>query len=134
MVLKYQKGTRRQVTENFYSDDFDCQCEDPQCDVTRIDTELRKALDSLWKLAGPFHLREGYRCSPYNVEIGAPRFSEHVTGKAADIELISELPHEGFEIIANHVIQEKGGIFLFQDFVHVDFRGWKSRGSDGVGC
>jgi uncharacterized protein YcbK (DUF882 family) len=78
----------------------------------------------------PITLTNAYRCRSHNKEVGGVSDSQHILGKAADLQVkgltTAEL-YTAVDILAeyNHVLQ--GGLGLYNTFVHYDIRGNKTR-------
>lgn len=121
----YQKGVKVQVSENFYSTDFDCHCSYPECNVTLIDSKLIYALEALFLIIGPFLKDSGYRCQQHNKEVGGVGGSYHMKGLAMDVKC------EGFSGRQVADAAEKvpgfnnGGIGVALAWAHLDVRGFK---------
>lgn len=127
MINEYKKGKSFQLSKNFRSLEFDCQCKYQECSTTLVDLDLIEALERLRKKVKPIHITSGYRCSRHNKEIKGKIGSYHLIGKAADVYV------EGLETssLYYHVISiplfEKGGVGIASTFIHVDTRGYRTR-------
>lgn len=117
---KYKRGVRTQLTKNFYSTEFDCKCNNPDCKWTIIDLDhVRK----LQKLRDFFNdaviITSGYRCPAHNKAVGGATRSRHVAGDACDIMLTKTSPN----IVANKA-EEMGfaGVGRYNRFTHIDSR------------
>ena len=127
MIKSYKKGASFQLSKNFSSKEFDCQCKYPECDTTSIDEDLIIALEKLRKKVKPIHITSGYRCTRHNKDVGGKVGSYHLVGKAADIYV------EGLGIssLYYYVVDipefKKGGVGVYSTFLHCDVRGTASR-------
>ena len=83
----------------------------------------------------PVKIISGYRSPDYNKKIGGAKRSQHMLAKAADIKIEGMEPWMVYKII-EHLIYEghmmKGGLGIYETFVHYDVRGrnarWKGKG------
>ena len=124
--------TTVQITKNFNSSEFDCRdgSETPLEYRSHIETlavQLQQ-LRAIWDL--PIKIVSGWRSESYNESVdGAPR-SQHLVGRAADIQVPGIPPGEVAAAIDNFMTQGKwvmGGLGLYATFVHFDTRGTRKR-------
>jgi|TARA_B110000908_G_scaffold161369_1_gene205616 uncharacterized protein YcbK (DUF882 family) len=78
----------------------------------------------------PITMTNAYRCRSHNKEVGGVYDSQHILGKAADLQIKDISTDELYKVIDtlaeyNHVMQ--GGLGLYNTFVHYDIRGTKAR-------
>ncbi len=86
---------------------------------------IERVLDPLRETYGkPIRVNSGYRCPELNRAVGGSRTSDHMTGRAADIEGTPATPDENrklYEILRgmdfDQLIDEKG-----MSWVHVSYR------------
>ena len=121
-----------QLQENFNLDEFRCR------DGTGVPEEymeniqlLAENLQTLRDYIGrPIRIISGYRSPDYNKKIGGARQSQHMAAKAADIKVDGMEPWIVKKII-EHLIHEghmmKGGVGIYETFVHYDVRGRNAR-------
>jgi len=124
MAIKtYPKGSTEKLAPNFYAYEFDCACS--RCTETKVDEELPKILQKIWDYFGkPVRITGPYRCPAHNAEIpNAAKGSLHMKGMAADIQVDGIQPAEVAEFAESMGVL---GIGLYDDFVHVDTRTYKS--------
>ena len=91
-----------------------------------------RALDCLQKfrniVGGPVILNSAYRSAEYNKRVGGAPASQHLLGKAFDIQITKELTRERI-----HTLAKQAGFTGFGDyntFVHIDIgpsRTWDLR-------
>lgn len=121
-IREYKKGQPVKLTANFYSTEFDCHCRYATCTTTKIDDLLVKRLQEIRDYTGKKVMitGSGYRCKKYNAIIpGAVTNSQHIKGKAADINI---------EDVQPSCVQKKmqegwfknGGVGVYKTFTHVD--------------
>ena len=126
MVKEFRKGEREQLSENFVSTNFDCQCRRPDCQVTLIDLDLLPALEVLWLMVNGLWLSSGYRCPAHNREEGGKTGSYHLIGKATDVQ-----SHTPAKVVSERAEQiplfRNGGIGRGATFTHLDCRGYPAR-------
>lgn len=75
--------------------------------------------------AGPLIITSGYRSRAYNRAIGGARLSQHVEGRAADMQTDRLPPADLYALILaliKHDGLPVGGLGLYPHFVHVDIR------------
>ena len=124
MIHEYVKGEKRKISDHFSTDEFDCHCKRSSCIVTYIDDDLINELE---------HLRDrledkcitivsGYRCAAHNLEVKGKPGSMHLIGKAADIEVEDVDPDN-----VARACEVFDGLGRYDDFTHVDVRGYCSR-------
>lgn len=117
--------------------EFACSCNRHEVDGTGhnkldhiIDKRLVDLLDAIRERIGqPIEVLSGYRCIEHNAEVGGVPNSQHVEGTAADIT------YDGINVdYLAEVAEECGadgiGKYYYQNFVHVDVRGYAARWSD----
>jgi len=121
-----------QITNNFNLSEFQCKCgcrmPSKVFDNVLLLAEqlqvLRDALDT------PIHLTNAYRCVTHNREVGGAKNSQHLLGKAADIQIEHLTPREistTIEIFIDEGLMKQGGLATYETFVHYDIRGKKAR-------
>lgn len=101
-----------------------CGCTTPP----EVDANLRTLAIHLENLrmaaGGPLHINDAYRCPRENKRVGGAKDSQHMQGKAADIDQGSltnaQLAHFAAQVPAFNA----GGIGMYPTsrFVHVDYR------------
>lgn len=134
MVEEFEKGHSVQLSDNFWSIDFDCHCQYQDCSHTLIDSDLIEGLDLLWERVGPIRVKwptggSAYRCSRHNKDIGGKPGSIHMLGKAADIKSQS-VSIATLCFAADSIgLFKSGGIGRYATFVHLDVRGYPARWS-----
>ena len=127
-----QKVDRLRLTSNFKKAEFECKCGcempmDVFFNIQKLANQLQYVRDFLEL---PITLTNAYRCRSHNKEVGGVSDSQHILGKAADLQVkgltTAEL-YTAVDILAeyNHVLQ--GGLGLYNTFVHYDIRGNKTR-------
>lgn len=82
MIILLNKDSRKKLSQNFSSEEFECPC----CGYALVDTELVIVLERIRQLLGvPVRINSGYRCPAHNTKVGGARMSRHLLGCAADI-------------------------------------------------
>lgn len=116
------------LTNNFLRKEFACKC---GCGFDTVDYELITALQ---KCVDHFsnngsrkvvvQINCGCRCQKHNADVGGEKKSQHLLGRAADIQLFIEgvklepkAVAEFFDINFNSF-----GIGIYQTFTHIDSR------------
>lgn len=111
------------LSKDFDKSEFVCRgkgCCDHKGQVT---PELVAALQELQDRIGkPIYITSGFRCKKHNAFISGDPHSQHMVGKAADIQVVGVnttlLAIEAQNIMAF----KRGGIGLYGGWVHVDVR------------
>lgn len=116
-----------QVSDHFWSSDFDCHCIYPECRITYVDEELvTLGLEQLWHLSGELWISSGFRCTRRNEEEDGKKGSYHLVGKAADVK--SKTIPRFIQAQADTLsIFRNGGIGSALTFTHLDSRGYRAR-------
>lgn len=124
----YDKGKSVPVSVRFDSSDFDCKCNFPSCTTTNIEPRLVDALDDLFDIAGEFKINSGYRCKKHNRIVGGKDDSQHLIGKAVDIESLRSFSGPEMARFANEVEAfSKGGMGVAEHWIHIDVRLGRAR-------
>lgn len=124
MAIKiYKKGSTEKLAPNFCAYEFDCACS--RCTQTPVDEALPRILQQIRDRFGkPVRITGPYRCPAHNGEIpNAAKGSLHTKGMAADIQVDGTEPAEVAKFAESIGVL---GIGLYDDFVHVDTRTYKS--------
>jgi uncharacterized protein YcbK (DUF882 family) len=92
---------------------------------------LAKQLEALRSvLNAPISITSAYRSEIHNKSIGGKLNSQHLLGKAADIQVKGKSPKQVQKAILKLIKDGKmleGGLGLYDTFVHYDIRGKASR-------
>lgn len=110
------------ISKNFNRSELACKC---GCGMDTVDTELIAILQSIRDEFGPVIVTSANRCDSYNKEKGGVDDSWHTKSRAADIVVRGVSP----KAIGAFVDKEhpNTGLGVYDDFVHVDSRGYKAR-------
>lgn len=112
------------LSEHFTVDEFKCHC----CGRCEVDPRLIEALEELrTKLGKPIIITSGYRCREHNTQIHGASQSQHCLGKAADIKVKDMSPSQIKEVAETIELFRKGGIGLYQTWLHLDIRPYCAR-------
>ena len=121
-----------QLEKNFKLVEFACK------DGTSVPEELMDNVKLLAKnlqvirdyIESPLVIISGYRSKKYNTRIGGARRSQHMLAKAGDLQSYLHTPPQLKEIIEKLIKDGKimkGGVGLYNTFVHYDVRGRNAR-------
>lgn len=129
MVETFPKRYGKSIGEykEWLTSDFDCKCDRADCTTTLIDTDLVAGLEALTDVIGKPRLLSGYRCEAHNGKVGGSHNSQHLLGKAADIQSMFVKPLEIVAAAENIERFKNGGIGLYPTFTHVDVRDGMAR-------
>lgn len=97
-------------------------------DKVLVDDDLVSLLEQIREAAGgkAVTINSGYRSPAHNAAVGGVSNSQHVKGTAADI-VVEDTDPLTVGQIAEHYLNKKGGIGVYQTFTHVDTRTTRSR-------
>ena len=110
-----------QLAPNFNLREFACK----HCGAVKIDPALVGELQRLRDRVGrPIIITSGYRCEAHNRAVGGAANSQHLLGKAADIQVEGMGPAA---LAAHAEVIGFGGIGIYGNFVHVDTRATTAR-------
>ena len=120
------------LTKNFSKSEFDCKdgSEMPN-DVfenVKILAEQMQVLRD--ELGVPIHLTNGYRSVSHNRKVGGAKNSQHLYGKACDMQVKGMSPKKVYLTIERLIKEGKmlqGGLGLYNTFVHYDCRLTRAR-------
>lgn len=120
------------LTNNFKLREFQCKCgcEMPAevlVEVKKLAEELQDIRDFIGR---SITINSAYRCTKHNKLIGGSKNSQHLLGKAADLNP-SDLSAEGLfrtlEVLTQFGYVLDGGIGIYNTFVHYDIRDTRAR-------
>ena len=93
-----------------------------------MDEKLIQALDSIRSAWGdPIRINSGFRTVTHNEKIGGVRDSQHTKHKAADIHITDQDMGDFIEKMFDDLMDGKGGIGRYNNFIHLDSRDTKAR-------
>tara|TARA_Y100000310_G_scaffold317410_1_gene370267 strand:+ start:679 stop:1083 length:405 start_codon:yes stop_codon:yes gene_type:complete len=126
------------ITQNFSRSEFACNC----CGELELDfdlpIQLQKVHEALSASLGGRRIRininSGYRCPKHNTAVGGSTRSQHLSGKAADIECFVlndggdwQRIHPDEVAVRAEEFFHDGGLGYYNTFTHVDTRGRRAR-------
>ena len=118
-----------QLSRNFTREEFKCNC--GQCDYDTVDSKLIEVLQDIReKYDASVTVTSGNRCPEYNKEVGGSAKSQHIAGRAADIQVKSIAPFEVAQYL-NWKYPDTYGIGDYKTFTHIDTRNGKARWQHG---
>jgi len=123
------------VSENFFYDEYQTQQRPLEVTATNqavfIVRELVHTVQLARTSAGrPMRIVSGYRNLTWNELVGGSKYSQHVLGKAVDIESAQMRFTEPQirDILTSLMQADVGGVGILGDWVlHFDVRGWWAR-------
>ena len=115
------------ISANFSYKEFDCRDGTPvpekyKANIRQLVLEVLQPLRDYFKR--PIHITSGYRTPTYNAACGGVKNSQHLLGKAADIQIQGLKPSETQNIVRGFMIARNkgGGVGWYKSFTHVDIR------------
>lgn len=131
-MIEWKKGENKQLSKNFTSSEFSCQCKHKSCKDQKVSEHL---IENLQKVRDEFghsiRVTSGYRCAAHQADLRAQGLetatgvSSHEKGEAADIR-----PADSFYLINDLLTVCKKhfmAIGVARTFIHVDERRDKER-------
>ena len=120
------------LTCNFSMSEFECNCgckmlEDVKPNIIELADNLQVLRDFLNM---PIKITNAFRCESKNKSFNGVKNSQHLFGKAADLQVFQLSPNEVADAVSE--LMEKnlfkmGGLGRYNSFTHVDIRGTKAR-------
>lgn len=134
MALKQyslKADSKKKLSPNFTVYEFRCR---DGSDVVMIDESLVMLLQCIREHFGkPITITSGYRTAAHNTAVGGAKSSQHLLGRAADIQ-VAGVPVEDVAAYAESLLPGWGGVGRYpvkagrtKGWVHVDTRAKKSR-------
>lgn len=112
------------ISNHFNRSEFACKC---GCDFDTVDVATLNVLEDIRRhFNAQITVTSGCRCETYNKTVGGKKNSQHLRGRAADIQVEDHSPIEVKEY-AEYIMPDWGGIGLYKTFVHIDTRTGKGR-------
>ena len=120
------------LTCNFSMSEFECNCgckmpEDVKSNIIELAENLQVLRDFL---NTPIKITNAFRCESKNNSVNGVKNSQHLVGKAADLQVFQLSPNKVADAVSE--LMEKnlfkmGGLGRYNSFTHVDIRGSKAR-------
>jgi len=120
------------LTDNFWLSEFESNdsAEMPKNvfeNINMLAEQLQQIRDIV---CVPIEVTSGYRSPEHNKEVGGVSNSQHLYGKASDIQVEHYKPREIYNLL-NEMMNNgeiiQGGLGLYDTFVHYDIRGYRAR-------
>ncbi len=122
-VSIFKRGLEISISRHFRLSEFECKC--GKCPVTIACAKQVSLLEELRSLINkPIQILSAYRCPEHNKKVGGAQFSQHMLGNATDIVVHGLSVDALWDMCVN---LEFDGIGRYDNFVHVDSRGWIAR-------
>ena len=123
-VYSKSKHGNQKLSTNFKVREFACS---DGSDPIFIDSELVAVLQKIRTHFGKaVTITSAYRTPTHNKSVGGTTFSKHLYGMAADIKVSGISPRK-VATYAETLLAHKGGIGIYDSFIHVDVRKTESR-------
>jgi uncharacterized protein YcbK (DUF882 family) len=112
------------LSKNFDRSEFECGC---GCGYNTVDHELVVILEKLREHWGqPITVTSGARCEQHNANEGGGLNSQHLLGRAADIQVKDKTPHQVY-VLLNEWYPYHYGMGSYDSFTHIDTRSNRAR-------
>ena len=113
------------VSEHFKRSEFACK---DQCGFEAVDVELINILEKVRKNFGSIaiNITNACRCLEHNKDVGSKDTSQHIKGMAVDF-WIKGINPESIAMYLEQLLPDRGGIGIYDDFVHCDVRSTRAR-------
>jgi uncharacterized protein YcbK (DUF882 family) len=109
----------------FKRKEFACKC---GCGFSPVDVELLGLLTQIReKYNAPVNITSACRCLAHNRKIDSQDTSQHVKGLAADFWIKDVAPIDIYNWLDSGVMKTRGGLGVYDKFIHVDVREEKKR-------
>lgn len=114
------------LTPHFTLAEFACKClcgGESKPEILANLTRVAKMLEAVRVALGgvPITITSGYRCPKHNAHVGGAPQSQHLTGRAADIQVKGMEPLEVQRIVKG--VSAVHGVGEHPRFTHLDIRG-----------
>lgn len=108
------------LSEHFSRWEVECHC---GCGFDTMDIVLNGWLELLRShFNRKVTVNSGCRCKAYNSTVnGSSLDSQHLYGRACDVVVDGVTPIQVYEYMLT-IMQDQGGLILYDDFVHIDSR------------
>jgi uncharacterized protein YcbK (DUF882 family) len=124
LVCSLTEDGDKRIAPSFSVREFRSKC---GADHVLIAAELAGILQHLRQHFGkPITISSGYRSPAHNAKVGGSPTSQHMGGKAADIQIAGIAPQRVYDYM-DKVIGWHGGLGLYPTFVHIDVRRERKR-------
>jgi zinc D-Ala-D-Ala carboxypeptidase len=107
-------SVREKLTENFYRDEFECNC---GCGFDDINLDLINRIQKVREEYGPINISSGCRCESWNKEVNGSVGSSHLKGYALDILCGNSRDRYRLLLKLNLFFDRIG---VQREFIHVD--------------
>ena len=127
---RIQYPTATHYSPNFTRAELDCKCgcvtpAGIERELTKLAADLERLRANLGHAVG---INSGYRCPERNKYVGGARYSQHMSGKAADLAVPRGLQDRYVAAALKVPAFRGGGVGEYPGgAVHVDRRGWVAR-------
>lgn len=126
VIYSYSKSKEgnEKLSKNFKVKEFACKdSSDPVFIAPELVVILQEIRDHYGKAV---HINSAYRTPSYNKKVDGATYSQHLYGTAADIRITGVKPND-IAAYAETLLLDRGGIGIYNNFVHIDVRGEKAR-------
>ena len=107
------------LSQHFSRKEFACKC---GCGFDTVDVETLQLLEDLRQhFNTPIFINSACRCQSHNRNVGGSAKSQHVRGRAADIDVADISPGVVYSYLTS-TYPKKFGFGLYDNFIHVDTR------------
>ena len=112
------------LSPHFSREEFACKC---NCGFDTVDSQLLTMLEVIRQyFDSPVTITSGCRCLEHNTNIGGSVHSQHLLGRAADIQ-VRDIDPATVQEFVNKTWPDDFGMGSYSNFTHIDSRGGKAR-------
>jgi uncharacterized protein YcbK (DUF882 family) len=106
------------LTKNFTKKELECK----HCGKCEMEPEFLILLQKLRDKMGVLFITSGFRCLEHNTNINGAKNSQHLLGKAVDIDTSTMPPDFRYKLIQTAMEVGFKGIGVAKTFIHIDNR------------
>ena len=125
------------ITEHLTRGEIACKCrcgfglhdDDFYYNTALAFEQIRKMVCKYTGKDTPIRITSGCRCKAHNDRIEGSKNSQHIKGRALDLECPTGVVFDDFKAMCEAVISDSGGVGSYpkKNMIHIDLRGERKR-------